>query len=268
MEKELARGFATQIGADSVTAPTLVYGEELTALYFVPADLEHGRVTFEGLDSLRVCRGEYDPYPSDWHEGQPFHWVSTVENSAWLRERYLYEKLHYERAYEFGGNVEEMLTEYRHFLFQFHDEYVEALARGIWIESSHEPFSADVDEAHPLRELPEKLIDSSFVIHRIRCQVRRNELDPSVLMERARYCSQRLASFALELEGRVSVDWSLLLRNFGGPLRSVLKGSMGKTAAVFDGVASIEDARPYVESWMSEVRARRDEMGKKDENVM
>jgi hypothetical protein len=105
----------------------VLYGEGPVVILYPAAEGEQWvRVTFEGLDSLRVCRGEYVPY-----EELPgkYSAVYLVENSAWLRERHAYEAEHYRGSYEFGGDVDELLTDFQHYLFKFHDQYVEVLAR-------------------------------------------------------------------------------------------------------------------------------------------
>ena len=58
-------------------------------LFFEVRDLYSlGRVTFEGLDALRVSRGEVAPY-DDGHDFSS--WVYVVQSSRWLRERHEYE---------------------------------------------------------------------------------------------------------------------------------------------------------------------------------
>src|SRR5262245_2418765 len=97
------RGIAVPVRADSVVSPTVTYGDGPASIQLMTHDERWARVSFEKLDSLRVSRGEYDPYPSDWQEGDPWRWVSIVAPSPWLRERYDYENRHYGEAYEFGG---------------------------------------------------------------------------------------------------------------------------------------------------------------------
>src|SRR5688572_11460476 len=98
-------GIPVPVIADSVAGPTVTYGEvlpsgeELTSIRFLTRDGGWGRVTFEHLDSIRVSRGEFDPYPGD-----ESYWVSEVVPSPWLLERYEYEKRHYGEAYEWTGD--------------------------------------------------------------------------------------------------------------------------------------------------------------------
>jgi hypothetical protein len=124
--------FNVPLEPDTIAAPILKYRQGATTVNFGTSDLGWGRLTFEKLDSIRVCRGEYSPYPRADKDGIDYSWVSTVSDSKWLRERYDYEKRHYGKCYEFKGNVEEMLSDYIHWVFSFHDEYIEALSAGIW----------------------------------------------------------------------------------------------------------------------------------------
>jgi hypothetical protein len=49
-----------------------------------------------------------------------------------------YENKHYGKSHEFGGNVNEMLTDLKHYLFSFHDQFMEIIARGFWFEESEQ----------------------------------------------------------------------------------------------------------------------------------
>ena len=60
--KQHAHGLVVPLNADSVEAPVIQYGGGLTAINFITDDERWGRVTFEGLDSFKVSRGEYEPY--------------------------------------------------------------------------------------------------------------------------------------------------------------------------------------------------------------
>ncbi len=111
------RGIRVPVMADPVAGPTVTYGEELpsgrelTSIKFLTDEDGWARVTFEHLDSIRVSRGEYEPYPSDWKPGDELHWVYEVAPSSWLLERYEYEKKHYGRAYE--GAERQRVSRYR-----------------------------------------------------------------------------------------------------------------------------------------------------------
>ncbi len=261
-KKEIARGFDVQVEADSVLSPTVVYGEPMTAIYFEDENEKNCRITFERLDSIRVCRGEYCPYDDDWKENAPNYWVSKVENSSWLNERHQYEARHYKNAYGFGGDVDEMLSEFSHYLFSFHDQYVEVLAAGIWIEESEEPLdSAELSAGHPFLPLSH---DQTEIItaHGLKCHIWKNPADIGRLTKNAKFCSQTLMEFAPELDGSITTSIHLYLRYRNGELCSVLTQGFGGEIAFFREVAGVDSVRPYIEKWLGEVSERRREMGK------
>lgn len=114
-------GIPVPVIADPVAGPTVTYGEELTSIKFLTRDNGWARVTFDHLDSIRVSRGEFDPYPRDWKPGDQLHWVSEVVPSSWLQERLEYEKKHYGEAFKWTGDVDEMLRDFSHYGLRFHD---------------------------------------------------------------------------------------------------------------------------------------------------
>ena len=256
------RGIAVPVLADSVEGPIVTYGAGPASINFLTQDERWGRVTFEKLDSLRVSRGEYEPYPSDWREGDPVDWVSVVAPSPWLRERYEYEKRHYGQAYEFGGDVDEMLRDFSHYVFSFHDQFVEVLCAGIWFESADECIgNREPGPNHPLLDLPPSDL-ASFEAHGITCQIRRNPRPPDEIVKDAMLCSQKLLQFAADLDGSAHVSWTLALRVRGERVRSYLKSYFGKVEETFEVIATLEDARPRVDEWLRQVREGRKQMGK------
>src|SRR5689334_3161035 len=100
--------------ADLVERPIVTYGEGPASIKLLTEDERWARVTFEKLDSIRICRGEYHPYPIERRPGDPIRWVSEVIPSPWLQERYEYEKTYYGQAYEWTGDVDEMLRDFSH----------------------------------------------------------------------------------------------------------------------------------------------------------
>jgi len=257
------RSIAVPVVADSVESPAVRYGDGQASINLMTQDERWARITFEKLDSLRVSRGEYDPYPSDWKEGDPLHWVSVVVPSPWLHERYEYEKRHYGQAYEFGGHVDEMLSDFSHYVFTFHDQFVEVLCAGIWFELADEPIgNRDLDTNHPLLDLPPSFVSESFEAHGITCQIRRNPRPLDAIIKDAELCSQKLFQFAAELDGSSSVSWTASVRARDGRVRSYLKSYFGTVEQTFDGVATLEDVLPRVEHWLREVGERRRQMGK------
>ncbi|MBL8526016.1 MAG: hypothetical protein JNN20_20215 [Betaproteobacteria bacterium] len=257
-------GIVVPVEAHSVDSPIVSYGGNIPAsINFVTDDDRWGRVTFEKFDSLRVSRGEHDPYPSDRKPDTPFAWVSTVKPSSWLHERYKYEKKFYGEAYEFGGTVEEMLSDYSHYIFNFHDEFVEVLCDGIWFEVGDGCFKdSELAMNHPFRELGWKVGDETFEAAGIVCQVRRNAQPIDALIKGAELCSQKLFQFAAVLDGNASVDWTVTLRVRNGKLTSQLRRNFGKLEKRYEGVVELATVRPRIEKWLREVKERRKSMGK------
>jgi len=158
------------------------------ALFFETAEGLLGRVTFEGLDAIRASRGEVAPY-DDGHDFSS--WVYTVRKSGWLKERHAYEWKNYETP---------LLETHSHFLFRFHDEFVEAIAEGIWLDtaSAADPFA--VSEGHPL--LPNFMgsVVNQGVTHGLAWKIRSVDRSPSSLVADSALCSQPLYEYFLHLD--------------------------------------------------------------------
>lgn len=259
---DLAKGIIIPVVADFVLSPDVLYSDELTGIYFQTVDEQYGRITFESLDALKICRGENLPFTNNWEEGQKYPWVYKIENSKWLKERFNYENENYGSSYEFGGNVHEMLTDFSHYVFKFHDQFVEVIAKGFWFEQDKTSlFKRGLQFGHPFLNLPDSNIEK-FVSHNLTCQVRTNSTPQDKLVSDAKFCSQKLIEFALELDGKASVDNSLILSCRNGKLISSLRGFWGKQIAEFDGLAKLTDVKPYIEKHIGEVYERRKAMGK------
>lgn len=262
-------GIPVPLMADPVAGPIVSYdevlesGAVLTSIKFVTMDDGWAHVTFEHLDSISVSRGEYDPYPNDWKPGDQSHWVWEVLQSPWLLERYEYERKHYGQAYEFNGDVNEMLRDFSHYVFRFHDEYVEALCAGIWLERFDGIGDSErVSATHPLRPLPRPTTPELIEAHGLACEIWPNTRQMDQILEGAKLCSQKLFQFALAVDGTQSISWTLAVRDRHGKVRSTLTPSIGSVRASFEGVADLEDVRPHLESWLGEVKERRQRMGK------
>ncbi|MFZ2644593.1 MAG: hypothetical protein WA117_26615 [Verrucomicrobiia bacterium] len=261
--KQLAHGLDVPLTADTVDAPIVQCGGGMTAIHFTTSDGRWGRVTFERLDSIKVSRGEHELFPPVPTDMGTFHWVTTISNSLWLQERYEYEKRYYGSAYNFGGNVEEMLTEFSHYVFSFHDQFVEVLAAGIWFESDDTMLgNRDPNPDHPLRGLRHIEPSERFEESGITCQVRRNPLSNDELRSRALLCSQTILEIAAELDGRAGTDWSLTLRIRNGIGKTHLRNYFGNQVTTFDGIPDLSVIRPPIDKWLRDVRKRRREMGK------
>lgn len=191
---QFAHRHEVPLEADSVDSPIIYYGEPMTAIHFITEDGRWGRITFERLDSLRVSRGENEPFPPATDDADGFHWVSTISNSAWLRERYEYEKRHYGSAHNFGGNVDEMPEEYFHYVFSFRDQFV--------------------------------------------------------------------LEVGAELDSSSASSWFLTCRVRNGTGKSYLRGYFGNAVETYAGIPSLAEIRAHIDQWLSEVRERRQKMGK------
>ena len=142
-----------------------------------------GRVTFEGLDAIRTARGEFLPYVRVDVPHARGGWVHLIEDSGWLEERHHYEFGHYDTS---------MLDRYDHYLFSFHDEFVEAIALGIWFDKPHGAEVLSRPDEHPLLELPESAIAQRSTSFGIDWEMRANPRPLEELVEASVLCPQRL----------------------------------------------------------------------------
>lgn len=260
---EIATYHRVPLDADTVEPPIVHYGKPFAAIHFETKDARWGRVTFERLDSLKISRGEFFPFALQTIEPSVYSWVTTISNSAWLRERYEYEKRCYGRAYRFNGNVDEMLDEYSHYVFSFHDEFVEAIAAGIWFEAG-ETFLGDqpLEPLHPLKGLSHVEQTEHFESSGIQGFIRRNPSSNEDIDRAATLCSQTVFEVGAELDGRSSTSWSLTRRVKNGVPRSDLRNYFHNSVQSFDGIPTFADIRPEIDKWFCEVRERRRKMGK------
>ncbi len=252
MIRETATSFPVPIEACSVCRPRVIFDSQEAWIYFRTEDQSYCRTTFENFDAIKICSGEHFPYDHTHDEEESFEWVFKIENSCWLAERYNYEKKYYKNAYGFGGNVEEMLSDFSHYLFTFHDEFVEVLASGVWFEFSDEPFSNDQKSINhpsmPLTDYETSYIKSYGHI----CQVRKGLVSTERLIENARYHSQPIMEFIIEKDGQPSNQRKLLSSRYRNDrLCSILTECFLGELAVFEGVANLEDTLPSIDNWLS-----------------
>ncbi|MEM9691731.1 MAG: hypothetical protein AAGA56_04245 [Myxococcota bacterium] len=155
-----------------------------------------------------------------------------------------------------------MLTEYSHYLLSFHDEFVEAIARGLWVETSKEALPRDALSAgHPFNGLTHLVPDSFLETAGLRCAVYANPRPIDLVEHDARLCSQKLLEIVMLGDGSRSVSWTLDLRTVAGKTRSTLRSYFGTAVRTFDGVAGLGDIRDTIFCWMVEVAERRRKMG-------
>lgn len=241
---------------DAVLPPKLAFtGYDVFLTYPAYDESSHVRVTFEGLDSFRWARGEFSPYDAE-------DLVAVVEPSAWLAERHAYEADHYGDQYEWGRGADTMLTDTHHYLFLFHDEFVEILARGLWFESSEMPWGPDdpLTRSHPANALgPEARV---FIGEQdgIRFEVRANGTGHERLIEAGRLHSQPV--FALFVDGFEQPTQSVRARTAheGHAVRVWVEGSLGVESATFDHVPTLDELMPRFRAHVSQIADRRREM--------
>ncbi|MEO0325932.1 MAG: hypothetical protein AAF447_23480 [Myxococcota bacterium] len=247
---------------DAVARPDVKYGESGATLDYFRRDGGWARVVFHRWDSLRVCRGELPPYPAA-DPGGPWVGLETVRPSKWLRERYGYESKHYRGRYAFNNDVDEMLEEFDHYLFSFHDEFVEVIAGGVHFDVSDEQYAEGQLHQRPgWTDLPEAAVAHRWEYSGILCQVRVDDRAQPDVLEASRFCDQAIVQVALELDGRASVSHRLAVRTRGGETKSRWRGYFGASERTFDGIPSLATIRPLVETHAAEVRKRRDAKGK------
>ena len=249
--------------ADGVASPEIRYSDEMNCLLFWTDDVEAGhvgRVLFEGFDAIRVCRGEHMPYEDDWSaDDYPrYPWVFEVDDSRWLRERDEYETRHYQTP---------LLEEYVHYVFRFHDEYVELIAKGIWFDEVRYAELADVPvdlpADHPLLPLPDHLPAEEFEVEGIRCGVRHNPLTRETLVERSRLCSQKLFQYCMTLDGQTKPSYAAELRTVRDrPMTRLRGGPFYPDRLAVEGAGEEAVFRSAFAQYVSEVAERRRQMGK------
>lgn len=242
--------------ADPVLSPDFVYGP-VTGLYFTTTEEQYGRITFEHLDAVKICRGEMPPPPFDMAVRARGVWIYQAEHSPWQQERFAYEKEHYAEAYEFGGDVTEMLTDFKHYLFSFHDEFIEAIARGFWFEQSESPLLGKaLTPGHPFLPLPAENA-ASITVGTVTSQIRKNPKCKAQLIQDAQFCRQTVYAFAFERNGKAIVHHQVVLSYRNGALLSILLGPMGAQVAAFDGWVHLDAVTPYIEAFLEDVSRRR-----------
>jgi hypothetical protein len=261
-----ARAVRVPFTADSVASPRLVYGgldlasdtgrdDSYTAIYFaVAGGGPLGRVTFEGLDAVRAARGEMLPYATITPRAAA-DWVFTVDASPWLAERHQYELQCYSTP---------LLETHQHYTFQFHDEFAEAIAEGIWLDLADpaQPYARPAQ--HPLAELDpglpaERFRSASGIDWELRCAPR----PEAHLVHDSGLCSQRLYQLNLVLDGRSRQGASIWLRTRNGhTISRLIRPWPAGELARRDGIARPGDFTEPWEAYLAGVAERRQKMGR------
>jgi hypothetical protein len=253
----------TDIEPDGVACPEIRYGELGASLDYPRRHGGWARVVFDRWDALRVCRGEYSPYAQAVPESGSYSSISIVRPSTWLRERYEYERRHYAKAYAFNGDVDEIRREFDHYLFCFHDEFVEVTAGGVHFDLSDARHDGELHQRPGWAGLPESCIAHRWECSGITCQIRLDARPQDAIIEASRFCDQSIVQVALELDGRASISQRLSVRTRDGETKSRWRGYFGAVEHTFDGIPSLDELRPLVEEHAAAVRARRTAMGKR-----
>ena len=258
--EEVAVALRVPLIADPVDSPQVRWGssapggDHLTAVVFPVRDEESiGRVTFEELDAIRVARGEYLPFEQRDESYEGWEWVYVVENSRWLEERHRYEDHHYDSP---------LVESHDHYVFSFHDEFVEAIARGIWLDKPEavRPFS--LPATHPLRELPEDTATERSESFGVGWELRMNPTPIDQLIEASRFCSQRLFQYNLILDGSNTEQATVWVRTRRGmTVSSFVTGPFSKTRIEAPEVATTLTFHQQWDRLVEGVATRRREMG-------
>lgn len=102
-------------------------------------------------------------------------------------------------------------------MFQFHDEFVEAIVQGIWPDAADPSRPFDRPAQRPLALLRGSLPGERHVSPSgIEWELRRSPRTGSELINGSHLCSQRVWQFNLILDGRTSEGASIWLRTSNG----------------------------------------------------
>jgi len=234
--------------ADYVMSPTVIYGENFTCINFETQDEKFGRITFENMDAIKISRGEMPAYhdPTEIDDYMVGTWVYSVENSKWLQERYQYEKKYYENSYEWGNSVEEMLTDFKHFYYRFHDEFVEVIAKGFWFEKADEPFIGKAISANHPKQMFETEYQEEINIDGKKYKFKLNSQDRETLTKNAQFYSQKLIEVWQEFSNDHFLFGSLRIKNNNGEVVSYFQPTFGKNEVIQKGVSTVEDLKKHL----------------------
>lgn len=260
----MAIPFPVPIVADPVLSPQIRIGRldveppgvtttALDAIVFPLGDESLGRVTFEGLDAIRRARGEYLPYERRGSTFARDEWVYLVEDSGWLAERHGYEQGHYDTP---------LIDSHDHYLFVFHDEFIEAIARGIWLDQPAlgDPFAPP--ETHPLLPLSDPGSRGPSESFGISWELVVNPVPVDDLLVSSLLCSQRLMQYDIVLDGHRREHASVWIRTRRGEtVSSFVTGFFGNTPVDVAGVASELTFSTLWLECVESVATRRREMG-------
>ncbi|MFU1857341.1 hypothetical protein ACK8HY_10010 [Sphingobacterium sp. NGMCC 1.201703] len=232
------------ITADLVLSPTVLYDENGTSICFETEDEQFGRITIQKMDGIKICRGEIPPYHDprkNWEDFEPGTWVYRVENSKWLMERYHYEKKHYGQSYDWGNSVEEMLTDYSHYYFSFHDEFVEVIAKGFWWEKAEQSLQGKpLSDGHPFLKLQTDFT-AELKINDGRFYIKINPKSHQELNKDVRFCHQTIMEVWARIKGEYYQEGTVKIKENKGGILSYYQPQFGKEIIVKKGIANLAD---------------------------
>jgi hypothetical protein len=262
----IARAERVPLTAHSVAPPRLLYGSldvalgagrdaGYTAVYFAVAGSGSlGRITFERLDAVKAARGELLPYDIAGPR-RPGDWVFTVDESPWLAQRHHYETDFYSTP---------LLETCQHYVFEFHDEFIEAIAEGIWLDVADRSRPFDRPAWHPLDQLPGGLPAQRFVSSSgIEWELRHSPRTDNELADGSHLCSQRVWQLDLILDGRTREGASIWLRSRNGLTTSrLVRRRPGGELARLEGQAQPSDFTEAWDEYLAAIAERRHKMGR------
>lgn len=236
--------------ADYVLSPIVIYNDDFTSINFETQDEAFGRITIQNLDAIKMCRGELPPYddPTALEDYIIGTWVYKVQHSKWLQERYQYEKRYYRQSYEWGNSVEEMLTDYSHYFFRFHDEFVEVIAKGFWFEKGDSSFvGKPLPKKHPFLPIDHVYTDS-LTIAEMKYNLKINPKSIDQLIEDSTFCQQKMVEVYLSLPEEDFLEGSLRIKKIDGEIISFYQPTFGKAVFIKEGIATVEDLKNYLKT--------------------
>lgn len=231
--------------ADYVLSPIVIYNDDFTSINIETEDEQYGRITFQNLDAIKMCRGEMPPY-EDEEEFEMGTWVYKVENSLWLQERYTYEKKHYENNYEWGNSVEEMLTDYSHYFFRFHDEFVEAIAKGFWYEKGTESFvGKPLSKNHPFLPFENDFSDT-LQFSTKEFYLKFNIKSKEELINDSTYYRQKLIEIWSVYSDEYFNDGNFCIKQIDHEIITFYQPTFGRAEIIKKGWSTIEELKIYL----------------------
>lgn len=222
-----------------IETPRINYGLDKEKVKFVCIDYENSiseklRITFEMFDSLNISRGEYLPYYS---ENPNLRIINEVVNSDWLKKRDIYESKYYKCS---------LLEDYSHYIFSFHDEFIEVIAQGFWIEKINDKDELK-SENHPFNDLKINDKTKEIIINSRTCLLVENTLSIDTLIENSKFCSQKLFQYYIKYkDGTFEPDYYASVRTKNDKIiTKFISNGWGPTLSIKEGAGTILDFEDF-----------------------